>query len=212
MPSDATVSTFQEGIMEWSADNLREFSWRQTSEPYEVLIAEILLQRTAAEKVEPIYDEFLKRYPSPSVLSKADVSEVADGLKPLGLHNKRSTAPVRIGDLLSERAVPQSKGELLELPFVGRYAANATLCFAYNRRRPIVDRNVVRVYERAFGVDLDYRDDESWAFGERLLPDTDYRRYNLAVLDFAAEICTARSPSCTRCFFKQDCAFFRRSE
>lgn len=212
MPSDATVSTLREGIMEWSADNLRDFSWRQTCEPYEVLIAEILLQRTAADKVEPIYDEFLKRYPSPSALSKAEVSEVADVLEPLGLHNKRGAALVRIGDLLSDQAVPQSEGELMELPFVGRYAANATLCFAYNRRRPIVDRNVVRVYERAFDVDLDYRDDESWAFAKRILPDTDYRRYNLAVLDFAAEICTARSPKCTSCFFKQDCAFFSRSK
>lgn len=205
------VQQFRSHLFDWSENNLREFPWRDPdATTYEVLVAEILLQRTPAERVEPIYDEVVGTYPSLADLADADPDDVATILTPLGLQNKRGKALVKIGTQLAERGIPTAKAELMELPYVNLYVANATLCFGFGERRPIVDANVVRVYERAFGVDLDERarDDETWAFAEQMLPDGDVRWYNLALLDFSAAICAPRTPDCQACFFTDHCHYY----
>lgn len=94
--STEKISALQEGLMEWSEDNLRGFPWRNTDSTYEVLIAEILLQRTDANKVEPVYRKFVETYPGFDKLAEAEVDDVASVLEPLGLQNKRGKALVRI--------------------------------------------------------------------------------------------------------------------
>jgi A/G-specific adenine glycosylase len=173
------------------------------------LIAEILLQKTAAEKVEPIYEEFISIYPSPAELAEANRDELADIIYSLGFQNQRSKALVSIGQALRGSGVPDDAERLFELPYVGRYAANATLCFAFDEPRPIVDANVVRVYNRIFATDFDYRDEAAWQFAEEVLPEADAWEYNLAILDFAAEICAPKTPNCEECFFTDQCSYYR---
>lgn len=205
------IEAFRTSLLDWSEDHLRSFSWRETTDPYEVLVAEILLQKTAAEKVEPIYDELLATYPTPNVLADADRERLADIIYTLGFQNQRSKALISIGEGIRESGVPDTTDELLKLPYVGRYAANATLCFAFEQRRPIVDANVVRVYNRVFSEDFDYRDEEMWSFASEVLPADDAQRYNLAILDFAALICTPKIPNCDSCFFTDSCRYYREN-
>lgn len=116
--------------------------------------------------------EFLRRFPTLEALAEADQEELADIIYPLGPQNQRSNALVSIGQELSKGRVPDDEEELLELPYVGRYAANATLCFAFGEHRPIVDANVVRVYNRVLGKNYHYRDEAAWEFAEEVLPES----------------------------------------
>lgn len=202
---------FRRRLLEWAEDNLRSYPWRaEEASPYEVFVAEVLLQRTFADKVEPVFLEFVNRYPEPSTLADVSEEELADLLEPLGLHNRRARALSRIGQLMVESGgVPADVDELLEWPRVGPYAANATACFGHGRRRPIVDANVARIYARVFDLDADgTRDDGMWAFAEEMLPEEDFEKYNLALLDFGALICTAQSPVCEECPMRQFCGYY----
>lgn len=208
MASLENVDAFRSSIIEWSYGNLRDYPWRRTSDPYRVLIAEILLQRTQADQVVPIYDQFIREYPSIEELARADVPEVAELIGPLGLQNKRASALVSNAAELEGKPFPSSQDELLKLSYVGRYAANAVLCFSFGERRPILDSNVTRLYERYFDISLDYRDPESWRIAEQALPNSMVRRYNLAILDHPALICTPSSPKCSKCPLRENCAYF----
>jgi len=210
MPADHKIEAFQEGLRKWAGedDNIRQFSWREKDSPFEILISEILLGATLASKVEPIYDEFIERYPDLEDLAEADVEELATLLEPLGLHKRRAAALVKIGKQLKDTGVPADEDKLLELPYVGRYAANATLCFGFGERRPIVDANVVRIYNRIFNLDLKPTGDYAWEFAEQVIPDRDVQLFNLALLDFGAAICTDQSPRCSDCLFSENCYYF----
>lgn len=209
MPRQQVIDDFRADLLSWTCDNLRIFPWRETSKPYEILIAEILLQKTAAEKVEPVFRDFLATYPSLEELSTANRDELANIIYSLGLQNQRSKALISIGQTLHSSGVPDDTERLLELPYVGRYAANATLCFAFGEPRPIVDANVVRVYNRIFDTDFDYRDEAAWQFAKEVLPEADAWRFNLAILDFAAAICAPKTPNCEECFFTDQCSYYR---
>lgn len=212
--SDVTmeeVTQFQDRLLVWAESNLRDFPWRETTDPYEVLVAEILLGATLASKVVPIYDKFLNRYPNLAELTRADKGSLASLLEPLGLHNRRAAAFISIGEQLKGGRVPDSEDELLELPYVGRYAANATLCFAFGQKRAIVDDNVARVYGRSFGVNLNPQSDVAWEFAEQLLPSGKFRMYNLGLLDFGALVCKSGTPRCDSCFYTSNCQYFQQS-
>lgn len=203
------MEAFRETLQSWAEGNLRDFPWREDATPYQVLVAEVLLQQTLASKVEPIYEEFVERYPEPEDLLDLDPDDLAELLDPLGLQNVRAQALIDNAEEIAERGVPQDAEELQDLSYVGRYGANATLCFGFGEPRAIVDANVVRLYGRFFGKDFDgAQDDAAWEFAEEVLPEEDVQRYNLALLDFAAETCTARSPDCDRCIFEGDCQFY----
>ena len=204
-------------LAEWGENNRREFPWREEGRsPYEVFIAEMLLRRTSAEAVEPVYREFLDRYPDLNALSSADKEELAELLQPLGLHNNRAKALRDITSQLVFSGIPDTEEELLDLPHVGPYVANATLCFGYGQRRPIVDANVARIYSRVFDIDVMadqlHEDDYLWDFAESLLPEEEYRGYNLALLDFGAAVCTSQSPSCPTCLANNMCEYYQARE
>ena len=93
MPQQQVIKDFRLELMSWASDNLRSFPWRETSEPYEILMAEILLQKTAAEKVELVYHEFLSTYSSLEELAAADRDELADIIYSLGLQNQQFHYP-----------------------------------------------------------------------------------------------------------------------
>lgn len=203
-------ASFIETLIEWGATSDRSFPWRENPEPFDVLVAEILLQRTFAEKVAPIFESMMERYPSPHRLASADTDEIEDILRPLGLQRRKATALKNIGEqLIHSESVPDKEHELLELPSVGKYAANAVLCFGYDCPKPIVDANVVRIYNRCFSKSFaDDRDTGAWRFAEEMLPDRYYHEYNLALLDLGAEICTSQNPSCQSCPVNGFCDYY----
>lgn len=205
------VQDFSTAILEWYEKHGRQYLWRLQKDPYKILIAEIMLQQTNADKVEPVYTQFIRKFPDLKTLVQSDMQDLKGELKPLGLEY-RVTRLKDIGQkLVTEHnaKVPSTEEGLKALPGVGQYIANAVLCFAYDMRTALVDVNVIRVYDRVFGLNSEKnrpREDTSvWEFANRMLPETNFREYNLAVLDFSAAICTARNPQCTECPLNEIC-------
>ena len=217
MPRKETKNKFLNKLRSWYLENKRDFPWRYSSDPYKVLVSEVLLQKTNASKVVPIYSKFIKKYPNPQKLSNAKLSDVKKLLRSLGLLY-RAERLVSIGKHLTvycHGKVPNQIKQLLKLSGVGNYAAAAVLCFAFNKRVAIVDNNVVRLLERIFGHKSSkkrLRNDKSvWKRAESLLPLNNIKNYNYALLDFSALICTFRNPKHDVCPFTAICEYYKKN-
>lgn len=202
---------FREDLLRWAEDNERDFLWREPDATlYEVFMSEMFLRRTRSDVVESFIPEFLERYPDIPALRAAEHAELADVIRPMGLQNKRAEGLIELAEELQGDSIPTDLDELLALPQVGPYVANATLCFALGEQRPIIDRNVDRIYRRLLGDDWETLNEEGqWALADELLPPGEARRFNLALLDFAAAVCTAPEPSCGDCLATEFCEYYR---
>lgn len=205
---DEARARFPDELLSWFEENGRSFHWRRDDiSPYQMLVAEVFLQVTRAEVVEPVYEEFLERFPTPAALRDAERVEIIDVIRPIGVYNRRADALSVIARELDENGVPETRDELLELPQVGDYAANATLCFGENRPLPVVDSNIERIYDRLLGeLEVDV-----WEVAGEMIPDDRARDYNLALLDFGSEVCSHHNPSCESCFASEYCDFYSSS-
>lgn len=149
-------------------------------------MAEMMLQRTRAVQVEPVWSAFISRWPTLDEARRAGDAELAEVLAPLGL-NWRIQNIVRLIRSLPDLAMAE---RLSGARGVGHYVESAVRCFAFGERVPIVDANVVRFYSRVFGfpvTDATRRDREFHAFAESLLPDARWKEYNWALLDITAD-------------------------
>lgn len=201
-------------VLAWFEASGRKFPWRDRRDPYRVLIAELLLQRTRADLVLPLYERFLRRYPDPEALARATPNEVVEFLRPLGFLHRSARLPALANALVDRHggSVPRSKAGLLALPGVGHYAANAVLAIAFNERRPLLDPNVARLLERVFDRRSNRprpRDDPAlWTFIEHLLPRQRASEFSLALIDLGALVCRPKRPRCFSCPLRTRCNAF----
>lgn len=207
--SPAYADTFRDDLLSWGSENYRSYPWRDPSRSlYQVFIAEFFLTQTPADNVADVYPTFLERFPSLRAIDEADRQEVRETIEPLGFHRMRTDALKSIAEKYD--SLPRERDELVALPRVGPYVADATLCFALERALPILDRNVVRVYDRVFGSAFPERESQQHAFAAELLPEdgAEARRYNLALLDLGATICGKLEPKCEQCFATDYCTYY----
>jgi len=202
-------------LLNWRKKNERKFAWRRENNPFHILIAEIMLQRTGARQVEPVYAEFVAKYPSVSDLANAPLEDIVKCLRPLGLKYRAIRLKQLAKTLEKEFGgnVPKKERELLGLPGVGKYVANAVQCFAFKRDVPIVDANVLRILKRVFSVNSvedSHKDLEIWDFAAELIPKGKARDLNISTLDFASLVCTARRPRHHICPLKNICDFYQK--
>ena len=205
---------FAENLLEWWQNNKRDFPWRKTTDAYKILIAEVLLRKTTAKQVDQLYTMFLSKYPNPHALSETSIEDIESTIKPLGMQHKRAMLLKSLGsDLFNKYSgkIPASKKELMVLPGVGLYVANAVLCFAYGKDVPIVDTNVIRVFQRVFNFQSKKRrpkdDLELWNFVSSCIPSRRAKEFNLAILDHAHSICVPRNPHCPICPLNAICKY-----
>jgi A/G-specific adenine glycosylase len=212
-PRAKQLREFRAAVLRWGRRHGRSFHWRSSKlDDYEMLVTEILLARTRAENVEPVVRLLVQTYPDATALATADVRHVESVLFPLGLSRKRATALVAMATALVQRhggTVPHDLDQLLALPYVGRYAANAFLCFGGGRRVSIVDANVARLLSRYWGLpefkgklELAH---EYWDVARELMPAREGRLFNWTLLDLGALICTPRNPRCEICPLSRGC-------
>lgn len=211
------ASLFRRRLQRWFKKHHRQFDWRKTKDPYTILLSEVLLQRTQAPQVACHFNRILQRFPTPAALYKYPHDEVLKVLRPLGLA-KRAGTLIAMAEVLSERfngEIPADPDLLVNLPGVGRYIASATACFAFGRRIPLVDTNVVRILLRYFGVAFTrkrpHQDPQLWKLAELMLPKRNAEDYNRALIDFAALVCTARRPICQGCPMQKECHSIKNS-
>lgn len=205
--NEDTADRFRRDLLAWADGNLREFPWRRPEASlYEVFVAEFFLTQTPASNVATVYPAFLEAFPSLHAIRAADVESVTAAIEPLGFQNMRAEALKAIA--AGHEDLPTDPESLEALPRVGPYVANATLCFAHGIPLPILDRNVERVYSRLFGDEWPSSRRARETAAEAILPDADARRYNLALLDFGADVC-GPTPRCEACFATDYCEYYR---
>jgi len=203
--------TFQKRLLTWYVTHKRDLPWRQTSDPYKILVSEIMLQQTQVDRVIPKYEEFLQKYPTLEALAKAPVEDVKQTWYPLG-YNIR---PIRLHSIAQEAVekyggkIPEDPDTLQNLKGIGRYTAGAVLSFAFGHEAPILDTNVRRVLYRVFfgpGDASQYAiQKQLWELSASLIPPGKAYDFNQALMDFGATMCTARKPLCLLCPLNDVC-------
>ncbi len=205
------VDLFHAHLQVWSVEHQRIFPWRTTDNPFHILIAEMMLRRTQARQVIPVYNQFVAQYPDAQTLAKAPPEEVTRLLFPLGL-TWRVPAFQAVAQVLVTKhdgQVPGHYETLLTLPGVGDYVASAVCSFGFGQAIPIIDTNTVRVAGRLFGVAThaeSRRRQPIRRLLKALLDEHNPRAYNYHLLDLAALICTPAHPRCESCPLVRCCA------
>lgn len=197
-------------LLSWYEKEGREFPWRKISDPYRILVTEILLQKTSAGQVESVYSSFFSSFPTLESLWRSDVVAVKREIKPLGL--------IKRADFLKEAAlefrdnhegkIPNDKMALQSIRGIGRYTANAILCFAFGEREAVVDKNVARVISRFRDMEVKddlRRDEEMWDTAKCMVPRGNEKSFNWALIDLGAILCTRRNQVCKECPLSDSC-------
>lgn len=210
------IKKFGESISEWGKFNMRNFPWRNTDDPYRILISEILLHRTKAEQVVKIYSEFLQKYPDIFSIARSSRQTLQKDLFSLGLR-WRAEKLLKMGRKIEKEysgKIPNTIDELLKLPGIGEYTASAVLVFAFNKPAPLLDVNIVRVLGRYFCLEINENSRRS-KFYRKLIVDimneTFPRIFSYSLIDLGSLICRKNLKNgCDQCPVKENCCFRKR--
>jgi A/G-specific adenine glycosylase len=199
-------SEFASRLLMWYVHNKADFPWRRTTDPYKILISEILLRKTTRNQVNHIFNHFFAEFPTVEVLASAAEKFIEEVITPLGMEHKRASALKKLAKTIVDNQggkIPSEREQLTGLPHVGPYTANAVMCLAYGQDYPLLDTNVVRVITRVFSFKSSKKrprdDPRMWHFVSSLLPLGKAKDFNLAILDIAASICHPKNPDCQIC-------------
>jgi A/G-specific adenine glycosylase len=200
----------------WGIKNYQNFPWRNAEKPWHGLIAEILLQRTRADNVVPIYRSFIETFKNPLDLATAPVEKIEQIIYPLGL-KWRAPLLKKLGEylVLNENNIPDEIEKLKKIPGVGDYAAAAWLGFMGGKRSVIVDANIVRFICRITGNKMDGETRrKKWLkdIADLITPEKNWKNFNYAILDFTMLVCK-KKPDCISCPINIEfCTFIRETK
>ncbi|WP_181686206.1 A/G-specific adenine glycosylase [Halorhabdus salina] len=195
LPAD--VGAVRTALIDWYETDHREYPWRETDEPYPILVSEIMSQQTQLDRVVDAWEDFLNRWPTVADLAAADRGDVVAFWSghSLGYNNRAKYLHEAATQIVEEYdgEFPQSPDGLAELMGVGPYTANAVASFAFNNGDAVVDTNVKRVLYRAFSIP-----DEDAAFEDsaaELMPAGKSRVWNNAIMELGGVACE-KTPQC----------------
>jgi A/G-specific adenine glycosylase len=208
------VTWLQQQLLGWFRANRRDLPWRETRDPYRILVSEIMLQQTQVERVIPYYLAFLQRFPGVTALAASPTAEVIRVWAGLG-YNRRAVNLQRTARYVATELnghFPSTVQALRELPGIGPYTAGAIACFAFEQDVAFLDTNMRRVLHRFwFGVDVPAptaTDRMATTIAEAAIPQGNGWEWNQALIEFGALQCTARKPACVICPLQSQCAAF----
>jgi A/G-specific adenine glycosylase len=167
-------------LLAWYAEVARDLPWRRTTDPYRILVSEVMLQQTQVARVVPRYEAWIARWPDAAALAAAPVADVLAAWVGLG-YNRRALRLRAACAVVAEHGWPE---DLTTLPGVGPYTAAAVGSFAFGRQEVAIDTNVARVFARG---------------GVLTPPPGDAATFNQATMELGATVCTARRPRCDAC-------------
>lgn len=211
------IKVLREKMLGWFEENARTFPWRETKDPFKILIAELMLVRTKSEQVEQIYCDFMKKYPDVKSLADADLSELKIILESLGLEWRINYFKKLACELISRYNgdVPRTRKELSALSGVGDYIAGAVLSISFGKKEWMVDSNIARLFTRYFGLTIKGEPRRDLVIKEIAKEYVNYNspgKCNLALLDFSSIVCRPREPDCMGCILLDDCRYYVRLE
>jgi A/G-specific adenine glycosylase len=191
-------------LLDWYEREQRDLPWRRPGvTPWKILVSEFMLQQTPVARVEPIWLDWVARWPTPSATAAASAADVLRAWGKLGYPRraKRLHECAIVIATQHDDVVPSDVETLLTLPGIGAYTARAVACFAYHQRVPVVDTNVRRVVARTVHGRADSAASaRDLADVAALLPDDAVApRFSVALMELGATVCTARAPRCGVC-------------
>lgn len=194
-------------VLAWGIPRMRELPWRDTRDPWRILVSEVMLQQTRVDRVVPKWHAFLDRFPTPHACARASLGDVLRLWQGLGYprraRNLWSTAQVVMSD--HDGRLPDDLDALLALPGIGPYTARAVLAFAYERDVGVVDTNIARVLARTAGERLTPK--RAQAMADDAVPHGDGWVWNQVVMDLGAALCRP-NPMCEECPLADRCAWY----
>jgi len=198
-------------LLAWYDTNRRDLPWRRTRDPYRILVAEYLLQRTRIASGTPYYERFLARFPTVQALAAATLDDVLAVWEGLGFYGRARRLHAAARAIVAEHGgeVPRSYKALAALPGIGPYTAGAIASIAFGIDVPAVDGNVIRVLARLFRI----REDVTSVVARRRIVEIAVTlvspeapgSFNQAMMELGATICTPTSPACDRCPLESQC-------
>jgi len=221
MARKSIPSGFTRKLLAWYARVARDLPWRRTRDPYRVIVSEFMLQQTQVSRVTEYYPRFLKRFPTIDKLAAAKPKAVMEQWAGLGYYARARNLHALAKEVLRGEGakLPSSPEELIKLPGVGRYTAGAVASFAYEQPVAAVDTNVGRVIRRYFlgkgegGKGKGKTNNKIWQIAEEIVPRDGKRawKFNQAMMELGALVCSARKPKCPECPVVADCKTGRRA-
>ena len=198
-------------LLTWYEANARELPWRrEPRDPFRVLVSEIMLQQTQAERVVEYFEAFLARFPNLDVLAAAPEEEVLATWSGLGYY-RRARMLHRLAQEVTAGPgkLPQAASDLVRLPGIGPYTAAAVASLAFGETTPVLDGNVMRVGARVLAMDGDPRASEGRsrliAWVGDLMEESPPGEINEALMELGATVCTPADPDCAGCPLAPDC-------
>ncbi len=193
-------------VLAWGAPDLRDLPWRRDRDPWRILVAEVMLQQTQAERVIPKWEAFLDAFPTAAHCAQASLGDVLRLWHGLGYprraRNLHAAATVVVRD--HGGRLPDDLASLLALPGVGPYTARAVLAFAFERDVAVVDTNIARVLARTAGERLTPR--QAQARADAVVPAGDGWLWNQVLMDLGATLCRP-APNCDACPLRSGCVW-----
>lgn len=191
-------------VLAWGVPRMRDLPWRQSRDPWGILVAEVMAQQTQVDRVVQRWAAFLERFPTPASCAAAPLGDVLREWQGLGyprrarhLHDT-ATRVVELGEF------PSTLDGLLSLPGVGQYTARAVLAFAFESPAAVVDTNIARVLARTTGERLTAR--RAQALADELCPPEESWVWNQVIMDLGALLCRP-TPRCNECPIQQQCVW-----
>ncbi|WP_394200181.1 A/G-specific adenine glycosylase [Shewanella waksmanii] len=207
-----TIKSFSQRVVTWYDNHGRKhLPWQQQKTPYKVWISEIMLQQTQVATVIPYYERFISRFATITDLADAEQDEVLHYWTGLGYYararNLHKAAQLIRDDY--EGKFPEQFDQVIALPGIGRSTAGAILSLSLGQHHPILDGNVKRVLARHAAIEgwpgTKAVENALWQLTEQYTPQAEIQKYNQAMMDLGASICTRSKPQCSACPIAVDC-------
>ena len=198
-------------LLTWFDASHRDLPWRRTRDPYRILLAECLLQRTRVASGIPYYERFLARFPDVASLAAASEDDVLRAWEGLGFYRRARSLHAAARAIVERHGgrIPSDVASLAELPGIGPYTAGAVASIAFGARVPAVDGNATRVLARLYRIEADVTRGDGRnlvsALAAGLVPASRPGAFNQALMELGATVCTPASPSCERCPLESLC-------
>lgn len=211
------IKFFRRILLTWFDTNKRDFPWRKENiTNYQIIISEILLQRTKAETVSNYFNIFFKKYPDWQELTKASINDLEKILQPLGLQKHRAKRLYNIAQEYRKKNgnLPKNKNELNDSNLATQYVSSAYELFILNHRAALLDVNMSRLLRRFFYPKEfeDVRNDKIVIdLAHNIINVKSCKELNWAILDFSALICKSQKPKCIECKLNSNCASYKQA-
>ena len=218
MPTRTTIRKIQTRLLAWYHREKRDLPWRRTSDPYHILVSEVMLQQTQVVTVIPYYEKWIESFPTVASLAKASEGKVLKHWEGLGYYSRARNLHKAAKEIHQQFAghVPESREDILKLPGIGKYTAGAILSIAFNQDTGVLDGNVKRVLSRLFRLKENGASPASvkilWDLADKMPPSGKAGDFNQAIMELGATVCLPKNPLCEQCPLNKICEAWKCEE